>query len=197
MEDLKIVLADEQKTKEMWGYLAGCVDCDGWISKSQYRRKNGELSVNYRYVVGITQHVKCREGMEYIRDFLVAHGVNVTLTDRDSNTHHHTPMLNITVKQIESFIIFIENIIPRMTFKKQIAIEALEFTKLKRSKRLTKESDIIQNKKRYWKEDEIKIMLDMKAEGYNNISIGNVLDRSSQSVAQQMKRLLDGTANLR
>lgn len=176
----------------MWAYIAGCVDCDGWISKIG---KNGDGSIkrNYGVVVGITQHVNCREGMETIAAFLRSQGLSVIFTDRDSNTHHHTPMINIVVKANASSLKFLMEIEKYMLFKHKLAKECIIhlLDKQQRLKKVAETISLSGTKRRYWKDTELQEALDLRGKGYNHVAIAEKLGRTSQSVAQKFQRVLD------
>lgn len=174
----------------MWSYLAGCVDCDGWISKVG-RQVDGVMTRNYTVVVGITQHVKCRKGMERIAEFLRGEGVTLTLTDRDSNTHHHTPMLNITVKANSSARRFLEGIEKYMLFKGDLARECLEHLKDKAERLMLVGEQTVkpgEKKRRYWTTEEVDQACTLHSLGHNFVSIADKLGRSVNSVAKKFSR---------
>lgn len=175
--------------ERMWAYLAGCVDCDGWISKAG-RKTDSVLTRNYAVVVGITQHVKCKEGMNKIAEFMKSQGLSLTFTDRDSNTHHHTPMINITTKRNSSSLKFLERIEKYMLFKGDLARECIAHLKDK-SERLMLVGDHTVKagaKKRYWSEEELSLAQQLSMDGHNFVSIADKLGRSQQSVAQKLSR---------
>lgn len=179
------------ENERMWSYIAGCVDCDGWISKVG-KNPDGSVKRNYAVVVGITQHVKCKEGMETIAKFMRSNGISVTFTDRDSNTHHQTPMINITVKANASSLKLLERIEGYMLFKHELARECIQHLQEKQV-RLKKVSDSTPksgSKKRYWSDSEFDEALSLQAQGYNHVAIGEMLGRSVQSVAQKFHREL-------
>lgn len=175
--------------ERMWSYLAGCVDCDGWISKTG-RKVEGVRTRNYSVVVGITQHVKCKVGMETIAEFMRGQGLTLTFTDRDSNTHHHTPMINITTKKNSSSLKFLEKIEKYMLFKGDLARECIAHLKDK-SERLAligEHTVKAGTKKRYWSESEVMQARELYDAGHNFVSIADKLGRSHQSVTQKFSR---------
>lgn len=173
----------------MWAYIAGCVDCDGWISQTG-KDESGALKKNYAVTVGITQHVSCKDGMERIAEFMRGEGLSVCLVDRDSNTHHNTPMLNITVKENRSVVELLEKISPYMLFKKEkaeVCISDLK-DKMVRLRNVSDATPAAGAKRRYWTPEEVETAHRMKSDGYNLVAIAETLGRSHQSVAQRLDR---------
>lgn len=173
-----------------WSYFAGCIDCDGWVTISKHKTKN-DLEVAHRYVVGLTQHINCREGMMTIHADLVSRGISCTLVDRDSNTVHKTPMLNIHIKQRDSIIKCLNGIIPHLRFKKEKAIEALNYT-VERMIKNPRSFDLLNSStglKRYWTNEETQKVQNLFDRGFNKIYIANALSRSYNSVLQKMQRM--------
>jgi hypothetical protein len=180
------------KDEYFWIYFAACIDCDGWITTSNHKNKDGKNSDIFRYVVGFTQHINNEIGVKWIANQLEVRGIKLTFTYRNSNTPKEIKMINITIKQRESVVEVFKNIIPFLRFKKEKAKIGLKYTENRiRKYPLSKYSNIILKNKTnvYWRKSEVDILIKMVDEGFNNVAIGVSLNRSYNSVAQKIKRL--------
>lgn len=164
----------------MWMYLAGFVDCDGWITWSSQGQKGP--------IVGMTQHNSCIDGMMKIRDFLNKNKIRHTLINRNTN------MINIHIKHQESLLIFLNRIKDYLLFKKDKAEKAIIWLKSrlkerKKQERIWRISGAAQEKRRYWKPDEIDKMIFLFKDKTDIAEIASILNRSYQSVWHKIDRL--------
>lgn len=123
--------------------------------------------------------------------FLVNNGIKAPMIERTVSNpiKENCEMVNLHIKEQKSVVILLENIIPYLLIKKDLAIEALKYTKERLEKcrcDLVKHS---QEKKKYWESDEIEILINMQNDGYSNNAIANKLNRSKNSVSQKLKKL--------
>lgn len=180
------------KEEYFWPYFAACIDCDGWITKSTHNNLDGNVSSIYRYVVGFTQHIKNEDGVKWISEQLRLEGISHTYCYRDSHTDKPIKMINLTIKQRESLVKILKNIIPYLKFKKEKASRALIYTEERILKApLSKFTEINKTNKTniYWTNQEVEILNIMVEGGYNNIAIGCKLNRSVDSIAKKKSRL--------
>lgn len=165
----------------LYAYLAGCVDCDGWISE---KGKNG-------YLVGLTQHIQLWDDMVSIQSDLINDGINARLYERTSRTGlGNTLMCNLIVQKTTDLLILLPRIIPYLRFKKQKAIDAY-VSLCKHSDLNANESDnnMKGSKRKYWNQKEIEELIRLHSEGYNNPAIGIKMNRSTDSVSHKLYRL--------
>ena len=187
-----------------WGYVAGCVDCDGWITFSFYNTKF--LKSERTYTIGITQHIKHEKGMKKISSFLKKHGINHSLIHRrvpwkytnksegvvydNKMKTGQVHMVDIRVRERKSSILLLSKIKNYMAFKKKLAEEAiLHISDRERRWRKSKDLEKTFRKKRYWEEDETARLKKLVEEGYNNVAIALLLNRSRDSVSHKIYRL--------
>lgn len=174
------------KVKINWGYIAGFLDGDGWITSS--KNKNARTK---RYLIGFTQSKERYKYMNIILKFIKSHGIKATLIERVSNSQIKTdvPMLNIQIKEQESVVKFMNNVKPFLLIKEDKGKECLEYTKLRLIKRGKFLSNYKQKKRKYWNKKEIKNLIKLQKEGYSNKTIGNTLKRSSDSIGNKLHRM--------
>lgn len=181
-------LPDFRSYNITWPYIAGFIDCDGWIShyKSQGRTRIG---------CGLTQSVERREGMEAIRDFLESQGVSTPFNVRDKSWKSDIKMINIIVSARASVIILLENVVPYLVLKRDIAQEALEVARWLERDRLHRrprqnEIEVQATRSRLpWTDAEIERLKFYTAAGYNVAATAAMLKRTSYAVAAQRHRL--------
>jgi len=165
-----------------WGYIAGFLDGDGWITVS----KNKHASTK-RYVIGLTQSKHELIAMRKIFRFIKRHGIRATFLERGT-FKSTTPMLNIHVKHQKSVVKFIKFVMPFLLIKINKARECLSYTESRLKQRGVGLLDLKNRKKKYWKESEIKLLLKLQSQYNSNKTIGNILGRSSNSVAHKLLR---------
>lgn len=170
-----------------WPYLAGFVDCDGWITSS----KNKNCSTR-RYLIGLTQSAKFEKEMRMIHDFLSVNGIKSGFVRRSispsSNLKGNYPMVNIHIKAQLSVISFLEETMAFMLIKKDKATECYNYT-LDRIIKTRGNPVKSQVKKKYWSKNETQRLMRLHVEGYSNNVIAEKLERSSNSVGHKLYRL--------
>ena len=166
-----------------WSYIAGFIDCDGWVTKS-----------NERYGIGLTQVDKFEEEMKLISSFLIKNKINHVIKKRISNSmirgkKSKTNMINIFIGEQQSLKNLCIKIKPYSLIKKDKVQKCLDFC----SERLNKRGityDFKSNKKRnYWSSNEIKILKELHSKGYSNKAIAIELNRNKDSVSHKLYRL--------
>lgn len=175
----------------MWAYIAGCIDCDGSIIKS--KNNNGCKNIfKYRYVINITQHEKLFDKMKIINDFINENNIKSSISKRKTVTKFGTgKMVDINIRDQKSLKKICEKIIPFLLFKKERATECLNSMneRLEVRKKVGVNNKEKQETNKYWVQEEIDLMLKLKSEGYGNPAIGNILNRSTNSIAQKLSKL--------
>lgn len=167
-----------------WAYIAGFLDGDGWITGS----KNKNCST-IRFTVGFTQKSTAKKEMYLLFDYLKQHNIKANFSYRVSkgSINKEVEMVNIYVREINSTIKLLENLIPYLLFKKDKAIYCVEYLKNKKHK---KGKWIIgDGTNRYWSKVEVWILKRKLKGGFHPSAIADMLGRSSQSVSQKLSRL--------
>lgn len=172
-----------------WPYIAGFIDCDGWIS--HYQPQAGRT----RIVCGLTQSVERREGMEAIRVFLESNGISAPFNVRKKSWKSDIRMITIAVSARSSVITLLENILPYLVLKRDLGHEALQLARRLERTRLCKKprEDEIEStptrSRRIWTTEEIELLKTYTAAGYNVPAIAAKLKRTAYAVAAQRHRL--------
>ena len=172
-----------------WPYLAGFLDGDGWISKSQNRNCKTK-AIN----IGFTQLCIRRHYMEEIRSFLLKNNVQCHIYNRKAPSNIHKEgfamMTNVYIKGIPSVIKFLSETIPFLLIKKQKAKECYKYLLDKEDKRAVPIQ--LPNGYKEWDKKEIKMLLYMKRKNFTYNSIAKRLNRSSTSVIKKYFKLKNG-----
>lgn len=174
-----------------WAYLAGFIDGDGWITVS--KNKNCKTK---RYLVGLTQSSRERDKIELINKFLNDNEIKTGFIDRISTTNilqkngsYCCPMVNIHIKEQRSVVVLLEFLYPFLLIKKDKAKEAIDYTKDRLLKRGDPKNKILQIKRKYWKESQIKELIYLVGLGFSNQVISEKLNRSINSIGHKLYRL--------
>jgi len=178
-----------------WAYIAGFLDGDGWITKSQTYSKHLEVK-NYAYRVGMTQLDTCEFAMKEIYDFMINSGIRARWNTREqcSKLNSSGKMINITVKHQESVVKFLKLIRRHLIIKRVLADECISYVedRLLRREKVKEAGEAVlsrQEKRRYWKDDDIDKLKEMRLDGSSNLEIAVQMSRSVASVAHKIKRL--------
>lgn len=168
-----------------WSYLAGFVDCDGCITRSEKKKYK---YAQYTYSVVFTQHSDLEDSMQKIFDFISSHGIKVYFIRKISNTKlGECKMINLVIKEQTSLIKILELLIPYLLIKKIKAQEALDYLIDLKNKRVI--PDNRDRKKRYWTSDEIITMQKLIEGNYSIGAIGKILDRNTNSISQKLSKM--------
>lgn len=168
-----------------WSYLAGFVDCDGCITRSQKKKYK---YAQYTYSVVFTQHSDLEDSMQKIFDFISSHGIKVYFIRKISDTKlGECKMINLVVKEQTSLIKILELLIPHLLIKKAKAQEALDYLVDLKTKRCLPDNK--DRKNRYWTSDEILSMQKLVDDNYSVGAIGKILDRNTNSISQKISKL--------
>lgn len=166
-----------------WGYIAGFLDGDGWITK--YRSSKNR----YTCIAGITQNENCKYFMEQIYNFLIQNGINARFNIRKKhNWKSSLKMINITIKEQKSLAYFLRKISPFLLIKKEKCIDTLSYVDSRLKTRSLKKLPSTKNKK-LWKDKDLTELLDLVKSGKTNIEISHFLKRGTQSVASKVSKL--------
>ena len=167
-----------------WSYIAGFIDCDGWITCS--KQKNCRTK---KCVIGLTQSIKRENGMKQIYSFLNNNGIRVIWIIRKKNWKSDIKMINIMVTHQKSLVIILNKVIPYLLFKREKAEDCLKYV-LDRIKKHgyvdIKESP---NNRKKWNNNEIKTLIQMVNEGYSNPNIAITLGRTKNSIGKKLNHL--------
>jgi len=172
-----------------WPYIAGFIDCDGWIT--HYQPQAGRT----RIMCGLTQSVERSEGMEAIRAFLESNDISAPLNVRKKNWKSDIRMINITVGARSSVIILLEKVLPYLVLKRDRGQEALELALRLERERLRKrpreeEIETVPTRSRkIWTVEEIEVLKAYTAAGYNLSATAAKLKRTPDAVSGQRYRL--------
>lgn len=175
--------------KVTWPYIAGFIDCDGWIT--WHKPKHSRI----RVTCGLTQSVTRMDGMKAIQRYLENQGVSAPLMIRNKSWKSDIKMVNIRISARASVIKLLENILPYIILKRDLAYEALEITRRLEEERLRKrprrdEIEVITAKSKMpWTEEEVELLRTYTADGYNLAAIAAKLQRSCGAVGNQRSRL--------
>lgn len=176
-------------TNMTWPYIAGCIDCDGWITF--YNRKKAKY-IKKTYTIGIIQSSKRYDKMKIISDWLRSQNIQHSFITRTTKTNLSaiSEMVNIHVKEQKSLIRLIKNILPYLLFKKEKAIELQTYLRLLKNIRLCDNEIKLRQmpKRRYWNKQECIKATSLRKQGHNNVSIANLLNRSVHSVSAKFHR---------
>jgi len=170
-----------------WAYLAGFIDCDGWVTQS-----------NGRYVIGLTQSRIFLDQMKQISEFLTENRVFHSFIERDTVTmirgeESTAKMCNIHIKAQEALRIVCEAILPYSLIKKDKIESCLAYAKERLAKRgVGIELPAKQLEKRKWNRLELEILADMRIKGYGHRYIAHKLGRSVNSVSRKFHKLNGG-----
>jgi len=165
-----------------WAYIAGFIDCDGWVTFSK------------KYVIGLTQSNLFKWEMNLISDYLTKNGISNSLTERSSESmirgnKSTTKMLNITVSAQQSLVLLCREILPFSLIKKEKINNCLMWCENRLQQR---GYDIYvikkQEKRRYWSNSEINKLHEQQSLNYSYKRIANELNRSVNSVTHKIKR---------
>jgi len=166
-----------------WAYIAGFIDCDGWVTFSK------------KYVIGLTQSNIFRKEMELISNFLNDNGVSNSLIERNTMTmirgvESQKKMINIMIFKQESLILLCENVLPFSLIKKDKIINCLKWCEKRAFERCI--GIDIKNKQPtniYWKDDEINDLIEMVNLKYSYKRMAYKLNRSIDSISAKLERL--------
>lgn len=174
--------------KVTWPYIAGFLDCDGWITWG--KPKQGRI----RVTCGLTQSVTRLDGMKTIQTYLKNQGISAPLVFRNKSWKSDIKMVNIQISARTSIITFLENILPYIILKRDLAYEALaiarqlEKDRLRRNPRMA-EVEITESRSNLpWSEEEVDLLRKYTADGYNVAAIAAKLQRSCNAVSNQRYR---------
>jgi hypothetical protein len=165
-----------------WGYIAGFLDGDGWITKTLSKRGRPT------YLAGLTQNETCKQFMVEIHKFLVYNKINAKILLRNKyNCKSKLKMVNITVKEQKSLVKFLTKIKPFLLIKKDVCNEALQYLKDRICvRKLTAKCSV---DKRKWTTSEYEILKKLVEKNCSNIEISHELNRGTQAVANKISRL--------
>jgi hypothetical protein len=175
--------------KVTWAYIAGFLDGDGWITR--YKPKQGCI----RITCGFTQSVRRREGMEVIQMFLKDQGVSAPLIVRSKGWKSDVMMVNILISARASVIITLENVLPYLILKRDLALESLELARRLQQEQLHKRPRRAEVNlpmpqcRRLWTAEEVELLKTYYATGYNIAAIAVRLYRSCNAVSNKWHRL--------
>lgn len=169
-----------------WGYIAGCIDCDGWVSNTEKTKQ-----------IGITQSEKYENEMYKISEFLNINRINHIFTKRvphRTTVHWNYQMLNIVVKNQQTIVDLCNIIEDYILFKKDLIIKLRDdLIKIINNRNYMKskflEVCIKQDKRKYWKDEEISKLNELLNRGIDPILIAEELNRSYSSVKHKISRL--------
>ena len=176
------------RSKVTWPYIAGFIDCDGWITWSQ--PKQGRIRVS----CGITQSVTRLDGMKVIQKYLEDQGVRSPLMIREKSWKSEIKMVNVLVSARTSVIKLLENVLPYIILKHSLAHQALEIARRVEEERLRKrprrnEIQVTAAKSKMpWTEEDVALLKAYTAAGYNAAAIAAKLQRSCGAVSSQQSR---------
>lgn len=166
-----------------WAYIAGFLDGDGWITKSNL--KSGRPV----YLAGLTQVATRRNEMIKIHNFLLSHDIRSKFKLRNKhNWKSSLKMVNITVKEQKSILKFLSKIKPYLLIKKPMADEVVNYVKSRIKIRNIK-AFISNNKKMKWTNVEVNLLKSLAAVGMSNIEISQKLHRGTTSICRKIHRL--------
>ena len=171
-----------------WAYLAGFLDGDGWISFS----KNKNCATK-RYMVGFTQKATEWRYIAKIYRFLKSKGIRATLirrTVKSPMVPRRVNMINIHVREQESIVKFVEQLIPFLFIKKKRAEDCLLYLRDRLDKRGVHVAPVAQQITNiYWTPEDIQKLRELQVAGHWNKSIAAKLNRSVDSVSHKLYRM--------
>lgn len=170
------------RERDFYLYFAGCVDCDGWISRIDRKTTSS-------YVVGLTQHNQMHEGMTSIAEDLSSFGYRFSYTDRKAwDKKSDTVMENIVVKENESALRLLKNIEPFLRFKKVKAQEGIKYLSWKQN---TLQRGPVKGPegRKPWSAEEEGLLILLHSEGHSNSSMALKIGRSSVSIGKKLHKL--------
>jgi len=168
-----------------WAYIAGFVDCDGWITNTRGKA----------WAVGLTQSSVNLEHMSLISKFFDDNDINHTLVERTSNTiirgdKRQSQMINIMIKHQASLKVLMKKLIPHLLIKKDKAIGCLGWVEDRLDKRgVGKKVKQIQDTNKYWTDGEVERLNLLKRSGYGTRAIAFELSRSMNSISQKLHKM--------
>lgn len=172
----------ESRERDFYLYFAGCVDCDGWISRIDRKTTSS-------YVVGLTQHNQMHEGMTSITEDLSSFGYRFSYKERKAwDKKSNTVMENIVVKENESALRLLKNIEPFLRFKKAKDQEGIKYLswKLDTLQRGTVKGP---DKRKHWSAEEEQLLILLHSKGHSNSSMASKIGRSSVSIGSKLCKL--------
>jgi hypothetical protein len=146
-------------------------------------------------MINFTQHEINKNGMDLINCFLRNNDISTCYRIRTQKSSYGLcNMVDINIKEQKSLLKVLYNIQDFLIFKKEKAINAIDFLENKMIKSVPASNlkIIDQNKKRYWKQTEIDIMIKMKNEGFSYTAIANELNRSYTGIVKKLQYLNEG-----
>jgi len=166
-----------------WPYIAGFVDCDGWVTFST------------KYLIGLTQSSNYIKEMEAISNFLNDNNISNSLTIRDSvsmirGIKSKKKMVNVMVFKQSSLILLCEKILPYSLIKKDKIINCLDWCEKRKFDRCLDIKNIDKQPTNiYWKDDEIVKLIEMVELKYAYKRIAYELNRSVDSISSKISKL--------
>jgi len=171
-----------------WPYLAGFLDGDGWITEAHYRHKSGRPFTTW--TIGFTQVCEQVMVMEAIYAFLSSHSVRCTIVRRGKNMKSSRGMVNVLIKHQPSACLLLRQLEPFLLVKQAKALACLEDLEARVAARQNRQTCRVRPQgKRFWTEAELDIARVMADQGRPYPEIANRLNRTVNSVAQQLSRL--------
>ena len=158
-----------------WGYIAGFIDCDGWISCSKKNEKK-------YYIIGFIQNIKRIEYMREIYRFLKEHRINVFHITRSNknSTFKGGTVIQLHIKERDSVVRLIVNILPFLLIKKEKALECLKYVI---------KPDETYGTSRYWKRKEIHTLKRLYKQKIELNEIAKQMNRTINSIKYQLSKL--------
>lgn len=166
-----------------WGYIAGFIDGDGWISSSITNERTG----NIRYQVGLTQSVRREPRMFDIADFLRSRGIACSFIKRRKNWKSKLGMINVVINRKSSVVELLTKIRPYLLLKKELANDALIYLKEKARRRAVLPCRSLNAKK--WTLRDLLNLRDYVSSDWTNAMISNKMGRGTNSIALKISRL--------
>ena len=177
-----------------WAYIAGFLDGDGWIGKTNSVSKR--CKKNIVYTIGMTQVLSKEKEMKEIYDFVESSNIRIKWNTRKQHVSSRGDgyMINLTIKHQESVIKFLNNIKKHLIIKKMLAIECINYLKQKvilrkEDEEMRKELIPRQSTNLYWTQEEVISLKEMLLQERSNIYIASKFGRSVNSVGHKIYRL--------